>query len=94
MSYKKVFSKCSGADWFAGNACPRDGFSSRLTDHLFEIERKLHEAGTDITIDALVDAGFPREAMRQVMIVEVAEQAVIRRLYFRDPEDEFRSAGK
>ena len=87
MSYKKVLCQCLHGDWYGLKSCPRDGLRSATSDLVFALEESMRAAGKDITIENLVAGGMPAEFVDWVMVVEVAEKSVIRRLYFQNPAE-------
>lgn len=72
---KKILIKCRNGHWFAGSACPIDGYFDDFVDQVLKAEEIIRTQGEEVTLDALRKQGDLAVAAlsARLVVVELTE---------------------
>jgi hypothetical protein len=71
----RVFCRCNGGDYFIGEYCPFDGWSSPESEAIASAVRRLEEEGIMPSVDTLREAGLGPEALARTVVIEFGSDA-------------------
>ncbi len=70
-----AYIRCNGGDYFIGEYCPLDNWSSPESKELTEVVNKLKQENRDISIDELRRAGLSDAALRRTIVIQFGSEA-------------------
>jgi hypothetical protein len=71
----RVFCRSNGSDYFQGEFCPFDGWSSPKSKAISEASRRLIEKGIVPSVTALQKAGLPETALARAVVIEFGAES-------------------
>ncbi len=74
-AWTEVYTRCMDGEFFRGVNCPRDGYSSEISERVSTAVRLIRETGTRLTLAELARNGLSEEDLRDVMIAEFASRS-------------------
>jgi hypothetical protein len=64
-----AYCRCNGGDYFQGEFCPFDGWSSPASRELAHVVALLAERGTPLSLDALAAAGVSQSTLQRTIVI-------------------------
>jgi hypothetical protein len=71
----KAYFRCNGGDYFDGDACPFDGWSSDELREFHAALQRLNGAGKSPSISALQMQGLSATALSRVIVIDFGDDA-------------------
>jgi hypothetical protein len=71
----RVYCRCNGGDYFLGEYCPFDGWSSPKSKEIVEATERLRREGITPSVAALRSTGLSQKALARTLIIEYGSEA-------------------